>query len=62
MQAPAFATAVANRRSMHHWTPDEMDGTHLEHCVRYIRRNPEKARLESGEYLMYENELARKIP
>ena len=47
---------------MHHWTPDEMDGTHLEHCVRYIRRNPEKARLESGEYLMYENELARKIP
>jgi putative transposase len=30
-------------------------------CVRYIRRNPEKARLCKGEYILYESDLARSI-
>jgi len=37
------------------------DEKHLANCVRYIRRNPERARLRSGEYILYESELARRI-
>lgn len=37
------------------------DGQHLENVVRYIRRNPAKARLHTGEYVLYESELARSI-
>ena len=37
---------------------DERD---FANCVRYIRRNPAKARLHDGEYSLYETELARSI-
>lgn len=37
------------------------DEEHLGNCVRYIRRNPVKARLRSGEYLLWESDLAREI-
>lgn len=37
------------------------DQKHLENCVRYIRRNPAKAHLHYGEYILYESELARSI-
>ena len=37
------------------------DETHFVNCVRYIRRNPEKARLLKSEYILYENELAKQI-
>jgi len=35
------------------------DRDHLINCVRYIRRNPIKARLGPGECLLWESELAR---
>jgi putative transposase len=37
------------------------DGKHFANCVRYIRRNPQKARLSDGEYVLYESGLARTI-
>ena len=37
------------------------DEAHFANCVRYIRRNPEKARLGEAEYLLYESELASTI-
>ncbi len=37
------------------------DREHFNRCVRYIRRNPEKARLCLGRYLLYESELARQV-
>jgi len=37
------------------------DARHFANCVRYIRRDPEKARLHAGEYEFNENELAREI-
>ena len=37
------------------------DERHFANCVRYIRRNPAKARLHDGEYSLYETELARNI-
>ena len=37
------------------------DPRHLANCVRYVRRNPEKARLQSGEALLWESELAKGI-
>lgn len=33
------------------------DRDHFANCVRYIRRNPEKARLPDGEYEIHESEL-----
>jgi hypothetical protein len=33
----------------------------IERCVRYIRRNPRKARLRAGEYGLYESDFARSI-
>ena len=33
------------------------DRAHFENCVRYIRRNPVKARLRAGEFLLYEDEI-----
>src|SRR5205085_1989838 len=35
------------------------DARHFWNCARYIRRNPEKSRLEHGEYLLYESEFVR---
>ena len=37
------------------------DRPHLANCVRYIRRNPSKANLRPGEYLLWESELAQSI-
>jgi REP element-mobilizing transposase RayT len=37
------------------------DERHFANCVRYIRRNPKKAHLPVGQYLLYESELARRI-
>jgi putative transposase len=37
------------------------DEQHFGNCVRYIRRNPEKAHLVAGEYILYESDLAKQI-
>ena len=37
------------------------DRDHFIRCVRYIRNNPQKANLSSGEYSLYESELAKSI-
>ncbi len=37
------------------------DEKHFANCVRYIRKNPVKARLRGREYILYESELARSI-
>ncbi len=37
------------------------DEKHFRNCVRYIRRNPEKAHLLPGEYILYESDLAKQI-
>jgi putative transposase len=37
------------------------DQIHLSNCVRYIRHNPGKAQLRGGEYVLYENDLAKSI-
>jgi putative transposase len=37
------------------------DEKHFGNCVRYIRRNPEKARLSKDESILWESELARRI-
>jgi len=34
---------------------------HFRNCVRYIRRNPEKAHLITGEYVLYESAVASSI-
>ncbi|MEM9280470.1 MAG: transposase [Verrucomicrobiota bacterium] len=48
------------------WQKDYFDrlirnGTHFENCVRYIRNNPRKARVEEGQYLLFESNLAKSI-
>lgn len=35
------------------------DREHFANCVRYIRRNPEKARLQASEFELFESDLAR---
>jgi putative transposase len=37
------------------------DEEHFGNCVRYIRRNPERARLKADEFVLWESEIARKI-
>lgn len=37
------------------------DEKHFANCVRYIRRNPEKANLSAHEFILYESETARAI-
>ena len=37
------------------------DEKHFLNCVRYIRRNPEKAHLKPGEYIQYESDVAKQI-
>jgi putative transposase len=37
------------------------DEQHLRNCVRYIRRNPQKANLRDSEYILYESDLAKSI-
>jgi REP element-mobilizing transposase RayT len=48
------------------WQRDYFDrlvrnAKHLANCIRYIRRNPQKARLHEGEFVLYEGELAKAI-
>jgi REP element-mobilizing transposase RayT len=37
------------------------DEKHFRNCVRYIRRNPEKAHLTSDEYILYESDLSKQV-
>lgn len=37
------------------------DEEHFANCVRYIRRNPHKARLVEGEYILNEGDMAKQI-
>jgi REP-associated tyrosine transposase len=37
------------------------DENHFRNCIRYIRRNPRKARLTASEYILYESDLAKQI-
>ena len=37
------------------------DENHFANCVRYIRRNPEKACLGEGEFILYESTTAKRI-
>jgi putative transposase len=37
------------------------DLRHFENCVRYIRRNPEKAHLRDGEYELFERDFALEV-
>jgi len=37
------------------------DEKHFVNCVRYIRRNPEKASLPASEFVLWESELAREL-
>jgi hypothetical protein len=37
------------------------DEEHLRNVIRYIRRNPVKARLPSNEYSLWEGELAKSV-
>ena len=37
------------------------DEHHFTNCVHYIRRNPEKARLPTGEFVLWESEKAREL-
>ena len=37
------------------------DGEHLRNCIRYIRRNPEKAKLPVRDYDLYESALAKAV-
>lgn len=64
-----FSAREINRllgRSGSFWQRDYFDRLvrderHFANCVRYIRRNPEKARLGAGRYILYESEIARGI-
>ena len=38
------------------------DQDHFANCVRYIRRNPVKAKLRKGEYTLYESDMVKSIP
>jgi REP element-mobilizing transposase RayT len=37
------------------------DGKHFANCVRYVRRNPAKARLNAGEFVLWESDIAKGI-
>ena len=38
------------------------DQDHFANCVRYIRRNPVKAKLREDEFTLYESEMVKGIP
>ena len=53
-------------RSGHFWQRDYFDRLvrdeqHFRNCVRYIRRNPTKAKLGAREFVLYESEIAWSI-
>jgi putative transposase len=37
------------------------DENHFANCVRYIRRNPGRARLRGGEFILFESEVAQSV-
>ena len=37
------------------------DEKHFRNCLRYIRRNPKKAHLKPGEYILYESDVAKQM-
>jgi REP element-mobilizing transposase RayT len=37
------------------------DGRHLDNCIRYIRRNPARAKLREGEFTLHETPFARAV-
>lgn len=50
----------------HFWQRDYFDrlvrdDAHFRNCVRYIRRNPGKAKVGTGDFVLYESEVARRI-
>lgn len=54
------------RRTGNFWQRDYFDrlvrdGRHLANCMRYIRCNPVKAGLHTGEFVLYESELAKGV-
>lgn len=58
--------AVLARRPSQFWQRDYFDRLvrderHFANCIRYIRRNPEKARLREGQFLLFESDLTRSI-
>jgi putative transposase len=58
---------LALARSGTFWQKDYFDRLvrdqdHFANCVRYIRRNPAKAKLREGEYTLYESEMVKGIP
>jgi putative transposase len=65
----AFSARKINKlfgRSGHLWQRDYFDRLvrdeqHFRNCIRYIRRNPERARLTKGEYILYENDIAKRV-
>jgi putative transposase len=54
------------QRSGRFWQQDYFDRIvrnqeHLGNCVRYIRRNPNRATLLADEYVLFESEFAKQI-
>ena len=54
------------RRTGNFWQRDYFDrlvrdGRHLANCMRYIRCNPVKAGLHTGEFVLYESEVAKGV-
>ena len=48
------------------WQRDYFDrlvrnAKHLANCIRYVRRNPQKARLREREFVLYQSELAKGV-
>jgi putative transposase len=64
-----FAARQINKllgRSGNFWQRDYFDRLvrdekHFANCVRYVRRNPEKARLSKDEFIVWESEIAQAI-
>ncbi len=64
-----FAARQINKllgRSGNFWQRDYFDRLvrdeiHFANCIRYIRRNPEKARLSKDEFMLWESEIAKAI-
>jgi REP element-mobilizing transposase RayT len=64
-----FSARQVNKRltrSGHFWQRDYFDRLvrdekHFANCVRYIRRNPEKARLGKDQFILWESEVAQAI-
>ncbi len=64
-----FSARAMNKllgRAGHVWQRDYFDRlvrdeAHFRNCVRYVRRNPVKAKLSAGDFVLYESDVARRI-